>query len=676
MKIFEFPLAKVSIAFILGIVSYSFLNPTPKLAFGSLFASLLLLFLFHFGGKKHGSFKIAFGLVTFLSSFLIGISSVIIHKETFKSHHYLNQIKDAESNHYFHVQLNEKIKSTQKNTRYIATIQSIDGIKSIGKIILNIKSPNQVDSIKIGTELSLIGILYKNKGAFNPNQFDYGKYLKRQEIYAQVYASENQIEIIGETETIWSRFSNFRAKIIQNLKLSNFATEELNILIALLLGQQQDISPEILKDYQFAGAVHILSVSGLHVGFILVFITFLLKPLSNSKKSSYIKLIIIVLSLWAYGILAGLSPSVVRSVTMFSFVAVGTHLRRTVNVFHTLLVSMLLILLCKPSFLFDIGFQLSYLALFFILWLQPLLSKMWQPKNKIVSYFWDIMIVSFAAQIGAMPLSIYYFHQFPGLFFVTNLIILPLLGVIMVIGLLAIVVAGFNTVPFFIAEPLEFLIKIMNLTIHWVASFDDFVFKNISFNSEMLFISYLIIIFAILWIKKREFYLLIITLSGVALLQFTFIYNKYKTESTNELIVFNTKKQTIITERIKENVTVYSNDSILENIDNNLAIQSYLVGNFCKIDTKKNVENLLYFKNKKILILDSLGVYSNNLKPDIIIITNSPKINLDRVFQNWKPEQVVVDGSNDKSYARLWESTCRKEKIPFHNTNEKGFYKL
>ena len=550
MKILEFPLVKVSFAFILGIVSYSFFHPNPKLVFCSLFASLLLLFVFHFGSKKYNNFKIAFGLITLLSSFLIGISSVIIHKETFNASHYTNQIKDAESNHVFHVLLDEKIKSTQKNTRYVAAIQSIDGIKSIGKVILNIKNPNQVDSIKIGTELSVIGILYKNKGAFNLHQFDYGKYLERQEIYAQVYTNETQIAIIGKTETIWSQFSNFRAKIIQNLKLSNFNTEELNILIALLLGQQQDISPEILKDYQFAGAVHILSVSGLHVGFILVFITFLLKPLSNSKKSAYLKLVIIVTSLWTYGILAGLSPSVVRSVTMFSFVTVGTHLRRTVNVFHTLLVSMLLILLCKPSFLFDIGFQLSYLALFFIVWLQPLLSKIWQPKNKIVAYFWDIMTVSFAAQIGAMPLSMYYFHQFPGLFFVTNLIILPLLGVIMVIGLLAIVVAGFSTVPFFIAQPLEFLIKIMNLTIHWVASFDDFVFKNISFNSEMLFISYLIIIFAILWIKKGEFYLLIITLSSVALLQFAFIYNKYKTESTNELIVFNTKKQTIITERI------------------------------------------------------------------------------------------------------------------------------
>jgi competence protein ComEC len=431
-----------------------------------------------------------------------------------------------------------------------------------------------------------------------------------------------------------------------------------------------------LKDYQYAGAVHILSVSGLHVGFILMFITFLLKPMSNSKRNAILKLVIILVSLWTYGILAGLSASVVRSVTMFSFVAIGIHLKRTVNIFHTLVVSMLLILLWKPSFLFDVGFQLSYLALFFILWVQPLLSNIWQPKNRIIQYIWDIVTVSTAAQIGAMPLSIYYFHQFPGLFFITNIIVLPLLGVIMIIGLIAIIIACFGIVPFVIAKPLEFLIEFLNYIIHWVATFEDFIIKNISFNKEMLVASYLVIIFGVLWFKKNTFQRLFLTLLSIISLQCVFIYTKFKAENTDEFIVFNAKKHSIITERKKDLITVYSNDSILENIDNNLAIQSYLIGNFCKIEEKKNIGNLFYFKNKKILIIDSSSVYLEKTKPDILIVINSPKINLLRVFESWKPEQVVIDGSNYKSYARLWEATCRKEKIPFHNTNEKGFYKL
>ena len=676
MKILQFPLARISIAFILGIVSFPFLKPAPNYIFGGLLLCSLLLLFFHFMSRKKDDFKIIFGVSALLSSFLLGISTSVIHKETYKPLHYTNQLKDYETPHFIELVVNEKLKNTKKNTRYISTIISVDKQQSFGKIILNIKKPNQIDSIKIGAELNVIGILYKNRGSFNPNQFDYGKYLENQEIYAQVYANETQIKIIGKQKTIWSQFSNFRTKIIENLTLSNFKKEELNILIALLLGQQQDISPEILKDYQYAGAVHILSVSGLHVGFILMFITFLLKPLSNSKRNAILKLAVILISLWTYGILAGLSASVVRSVTMFSFVAIGIHLRRTVNIFHTLLVSMFLILLWKPSFLFDVGFQLSYLALFFILWLQPLLSNIWHPKNKIVQYIWDIVTVSTAAQIGAMPLSIYYFHQFPGLFFVTNIIVLPMLGIIMIVGLIAIIIASFGVVPFFIAKPLEFLIEFLNSIIHWVATFEDFIIKNISFNKEMLIASYLVIIFCVLWFKKKEFKTLFLTLISIVLLQCIFIYSKFKTENAHELIVFNATKHSIITERKNDLVTVFSNDSILETIDNNLAIQSYLVGNFCKIKATKNIGNLLYFKNKKILIIDSSSIFSEKIKPDILIITNSPKLNLKRLLSKWKPEQVVVDGSNYKSYSRLWEATCRKEKIPFHNTNEKGFYKL
>jgi competence protein ComEC len=676
MKILHFPLAKISLAFIIGIVSFQYYKPSPIWVFGSVLFCVFLLLVFHLLSRTKNNFKLIFGVLSLLTSLLLGVASSIIHKETYNSLHYINQIKDYENQHLIRLVINEKLKNTQKNTRYISTIRSVDKQQSFGKIILNIKKPNQIDSIKIGAELNVIGMLYKNKGSFNPNQFDYGKYLENQEIYAQVYANETQINIVGTQKTIWSQFSNFRTKIIENLALSNFKKEELNILIALLLGQQQDISPEILKDYQYAGAVHILSVSGLHVGFILMFITFLLKPMSNSKRNAILKLVIILVSLWTYGILAGLSASVVRSVTMFSFVAIGIHLKRTVNIFHTLVVSMLLILLWKPSFLFDVGFQLSYLALFFILWVQPLLSNIWQPKNRIIQYIWDIVTVSTAAQIGAMPLSIYYFHQFPGLFFITNIIVLPLLGVIMIIGLIAIIIACFGIVPFVIAKPLEFLIEFLNYIIHWVATFEDFIIKNISFNKEMLVASYLVIIFGVLWFKKNTFQRLFLTLLSIISLQCVFIYTKFKAENTDEFIVFNAKKHSIITERKKDLITVYSNDSILENIDNNLAIQSYLIGNFCKIEEKKNIGNLFYFKNKKILIIDSSSVYLEKTKPDILIVINSPKINLLRVFESWKPEQVVIDGSNYKSYARLWEATCRKEKIPFHNINEKGCYKL
>ncbi|MFN3967691.1 ComEC/Rec2 family competence protein [Flavobacterium sp.] len=675
MKILQFPLTGITFAFIFGIIVYQNYHPESIFVFGSILIGLVFMLALHFGCKRKPICKSFFGILTLGISFFIGLATSIFHNESLRQNHYLNQLAE-ETSHQITLQVNEKLKSSAKNSRYVANIQNVDHHKSFGKVILNIRQYNKIQDLPIGSQVNLFGTIYKNKNPFNPNQFDYGRYLENQQIYGQIYTDEKQM-VIGKTEsTLWSRFSNFRTEIIRNLSLSQFKKEELNIMIALLLGQQQDISPDVLRDYQLAGAVHILSVSGLHVGFILLFVTFLLKPLANTKKNTLIKLIIILLSLWSYGILAGLAPSVVRSVTMFSFVAVGNHLRRTVNVFHTLLVSMLLILLWKPSFLFDVGFQLSYLALFFILWLQPLLAEIWQPKYKVTQYIWDILTVSFAAQIGTLPLSIYYFHQFPGLFFVTNVIVLPLLGIIMIVGVIAIVVACFGKVPSVVTKPLEFLIELQNNMIQWIASYEDFVFRNISFTSAMLWISYFVIIAIIIWFKKPNFKRLVIALLSIITLQSLYISTKLETHNTEEFIVFNARKSSIITQRKNKSVTVYSNDSILASLENNTTIQAYLVGNFCQAKEKKRLQNLYYFNNKKILLIDSLAIYSPKIKPNILIITNSPKLNMERLLEVYKPQQVIADASNFKSYVRLWEVTCNKEKIPFHYTNEKGFYKI
>ena len=651
-------------------------SPNSLFVFCGLALSIIALFISSLYSQKNNFYKIIFGSLVFLTSILFGISTALINKENSNPYHYANQIIDYEKVHKLDLLLVEKLKSTSKNNRYVSLVKELDGGRSFGKVILNITKEDTIKNLTIGTHLIVTGIVFKNKNPLNPNLFDYGKYLENQEIYAQVYAKRNQIEIGNYEAGLWSGFSNFRESIISNLEHSAISKEELNVLNALILGQQQDISPEILKDYQYAGAVHVLSVSGLHVGFILLFITFLLKPIGNTRKGSLFKLIIVVLSLWSFAILAGLSPSIVRSVTMFSFLGIGIHLRRTVNIYHTLLVSMLLILLFKPSFLFDVGFQLSYLALFFILWLQPVLSEIWQPKNTVIKYFWNIITVSFAAQIGAMPLSIYYFHQFPGLFFVTNLLILPLLGIIMAVGIIAVLIATFNTVPEFIAKSIEFLIVLLNSIIHWVASFDSFLFKNISFSKEMLWSSYLVIILIILWIKKPNFKRLTIAFTSILLMQIILIVQKMETQNNEELIIFNCRKNTIITKRIGNAVTVYSNDSIQKSLSSNLLVQSYLVGNFCEAGEKKSLQNLMYFKHQKMLIIDSSCVYTKGIHPDVLVIINSPKLNIQRLLKTYKPKEIVVDGSNFKSYIRLWEATCRKEKIPFHNTNEKGFYKI
>jgi len=337
---------------------------------------------------------------------------------------------------------------------------------------------------------------------------------------------------------------------------------------------------------------------------------------------------------------------------------------------------MLLILLFEPSFLFDVGFQLSYVALFFILWLQPLLAQLWKPKNKIVHYFWEILTVSFAAQIGAFPLSIYYFHQFPGLFFVTNLVIIPFLSVIMALGVLVMVLAAFDYVPVFLAKSLEWSIYILNKIINSIASLEQFIIRDIPFNWKLLLTVYLLIIATIIWFKKPSFNRLALTLIAVIIFQISYFENHWTIQNQKEFVIFNSKKNSLIAERNGASVTLYSNDSLMKTASQNKTLSAYLMGNFSHLTQTKRLGNLIYYNKTKILILDSLGVYPKDIYPDIVVFTQSPKINLERFLQTTKPKMVVADASNFRTIQKLWKATCIKEKIPFHATGEKGFYRL
>nr|WP_315199707.1 ComEC/Rec2 family competence protein [uncultured Flavobacterium sp.] len=674
MKVLQFPLARITIAFIAGILFAYFLNPIPAIVFIFLTVTAIVFIGTYFSVKKKTKSQLLFGIATYFLAFSIGATTQTVHTDSNQRNNYIHYKNIFEKNHTFALTLREKLKTTAFNERYIAQLNSVDDKKTSGRILLNIRKDSLTHSFIIGNQLKINASLNKNTGQKNPNQFDYSKYLENKQIYAQLYTDPNEIQISTKiAKDIWFYTAQLRTRIIQNLEKSKFQNKELNVAVALIMGQQQDIDPEIIQDYQYAGAVHILSVSGLHIGFILLFVAFLLKPFPNTKRGAFVKLLITLISLSLFGILAGLAPSVVRSVTMFSFVAIGQYLRRSVNIYHTLLVSVLLILLFQPSFLFDVGFQLSYVALFFIVWLQPLFANLWKPKNKIINYFWDILTVSFAAQIGTLPLSIYYFHQFPGLFFVTNIIVIPFLSIIMGVGCLVMVFASFNWVPYYPAKILEISINYLDRIIGSIASLEQFIIRNIPLNTPLLISSYLVIIMMIFAFQKKKIKATFGVLAAIIILQLSSIATKWEIQNQTEFIVLNTTKKTQLIERNGTVATVYANDSILKN---NTIVTSYLTANFSTLKNQSKLKNLFYFKANKILLIDSSMVFPKNIHPDILLLTQSPKLNLDRLLQTIKPKIIIADASNYKSVQKKWEATCSKQKIPFHATAEKGFYKI
>ncbi|TDP03795.1 ComEC/Rec2 family competence protein [Flavobacterium sp. 245] len=677
MKVLDFPLIRITIWFIAGILFFYYTKTTLFIATIALISSTFIFLILYFLSNKNKTILPFFGLSTYCSAFFLGGIILLLHTDSLQKSNYIHCQKAFNVSSQITFTLHEKLKSNSYSDRYTALINRIDGKVYSGKIIVNIAKDSTNNSLIIGSRIKTKTTLQANKSNKNPNQFDYAKYLSDRQIYAQIYCSKSQIQINKNIQKdIWYYSDCLHQRIIRNLEKARFNTTEMNVALALILGQQQEISADIIQDYQYSGATHILSVSGLHVGFIMLLINFILKPIPNTRKGSFIKLISVLTALSFFAVISGLSPSVLRSVVMFSFLTIGNHLRRTGNIYNTLLVSMLLILLFEPYFLFDAGFQLSYIALFFIIWLQPLLKKLFTPKNKIAIYIWDALTVSFAAQIGAFPLCLYYFHQFPGLFFITNIAIIPVLAFVMIAGIIVMIYAVFDSPPFFLVKILEKSIYLLNEIIHGVASIKSFVILDISFNFYFLITFYLLIFTTIIWFKKPNFPKLAIALIAIIMVQISFIYTKKETETQQEMIVYNVKKKTLITIRSGKIITIFTNDKLLLKDSRNTVLKSYLVGNFGTIKSATKPENLMFYNGEKIFVMDSAGVYDKKIQPDILLLTQSPKINLDRLLNEMHPKAIIADASNSNSIQKIWKYTCLKKNIPFHATAEKGYYQL
>ena len=391
------------------------------------------------------------------------------------------------------------------------------------------------------------------------------------------------------------------------------------------------------------------------------------------KRGKLLKTVLLIFILWSFAFIAGLSASVTRAVTMFSIVTVAQNLKRPTNIYNTLAISMFVILLFKPLFLFDVGFQLSYLAVITIVTIDPYLYNLWRPKNRLLNVYWHTLTVTIAAQIGIIPLSLFYFHQFPGLFFISNLAIIPLLGGILGFGVVIILLAVFNILPQFIANIYGSIIGLMNDLVGWVSKQDTFIFKDISFNAIYLLGSYLLIFFGMFYLIKRKLNTLKLLLISVIIFQLALIYTKHKTPE-NEFIIFHKNRFSVLG-NTSENKMIYSHNFDSITALKNTIIRDYTVGNFID-DLKKDTLKSVYMLNKKtLLVVDSLGIYQvKSFTPHYVLLRQSPKINLNRLIDSIKPKYIIADGSNYKSYIKYWESVCLKRKLPFHQTNEKGAF--
>ncbi|SDS02075.1 ComEC/Rec2 family competence protein [Christiangramia echinicola] len=672
MKNFQFIFLRLAIYLIAGILlAFTVEITKAQILFTGILILVLYLFTFYRAQKTLFPDALA-GISTYSLIFFLGFSTAYFNKPENQPRHYLNQNIEETDSLFLHGRILEELKPSAYSKKFIVEARQIISQNSKnainGKILLNINHDSLITpEINPGSMILIPWKPEQINAALNPFQFSYQDYMSNLQVERQLKINIPELKRTGYESDIRSLAWNTREEIISTLRDLNFGKNELAVFQALILGQRRDVSDKLYKDYASAGAIHILAISGLHIGILLVLLNLLFKPIEKVRNGKIIKAFLIILLLWSFAFLTGLSASVVRAVCMFSFLAIGLQLKRKTSSLNSLFLSLFFLLLINPYYVFQVGFQLSYLAVFSIITFQPIIYRLFSSDFKFIDYFWKLTSVSIAAQIGVIPLSIYYFHQFPGLFLVTNLIVLPFLGLILISGITVILMASLKILPGFLEDAFSLLLRILNEFIGKIAEFDAFVISNIRLSLLQNLSLYVIVLSVLLLIRKLNFYRLSFLLISILIFQATTFYSKISIPE-NESIVFHKSRLSILAEKVGDELKIYS-----DSLNNANILKDYLRERQIENIAYQSLPHIINLSGKLSLVIDTAGNYRlNNFKPQLLILRNSPRINLDRLLTMYSPEQIIADGSNYSSYIKKWKNTALKQKIPFHHTGEKG----
>lgn len=436
----------------------------------------------------------------------------------------------------------EKPNSWKTVAKIKAVFQSDSVFETNETIIVYFGKNDSIKELQAGDVILFENYLQPIENKNNPYEFDYKKYLAQKRIYRQVYLnSDNWTKTQEKNLTLFCRAELMRERLLQIYRKQPLDENEFEILSALTLGYKRELDPETKRVFSASGASHVLAVSGLHVGIVFWVISIFFGFLKRHKTGRHIFAVIAVSILWFYAFLTGLSPSVMRASAMFSIFVIGENINRKSNIYNSLSASAFLILLFNPNNLFDIGFQLSYAAVFGIVYLQPKIEKTIEVKNKFLKFLWSLVTVSFAAQITTFPLTTYYFGQFPAYFLITNMFVIPAVMFLIPMGIIMLFVSKIN----FVSNLLSLLINLsIKLTYSLLLLIDHLpsAVIDIQINYFQLIFILGILISVFIFLKNQRIYYLKFALISILLLSLSNVFFNISRLNYSELIVYNTPK--------------------------------------------------------------------------------------------------------------------------------------
>ena len=493
----KYPLLIPLLGLVSGLIIQKFgsLSLSPSILLGAIAITVLIMILFcrSFSGPQNARY---FSAICFMAFLLLGVAN----------YSFFIRSTELPGKGYQLLQITSKPLERDNSYAVKAEILDTTSLRSNGKLVLYFQKNPDAKNLEPGNLILLR--LYSNddRSFINPGEFDYQEYLQTQGIKGSYYANKEQWKLIDSSAkySLVSKTSILKARLLESISAWSVSTETSALVNALVLGERKGLQTKLLDQYAGAGAMHVLALSGLHIGIFYFILNLLLRPVLKIRYGKLMVFSITLIILWGFALLTGLSSSVVRAVSMFSILALGNISQRRNNTYNSLITSAFALLLIWPGYIFQPGFQLSYAALLGIVSLFPLFRRLWDPKLKLFKSIRDILCVSLAAQIGTFPISIYYFHQFPLLFLLTNLVVIPLITLILYLSIVCIIIS-LSPMEFSLAfQILEFVCNVMSTSVGLIDSF-GFTLDNISISAFTVILLFGFILSLYLYFLKRNF---------------------------------------------------------------------------------------------------------------------------------------------------------------------------
>lgn len=579
----------------------------------------------------------------------------------------------------------DKPNSYKAQANVTAVMQGGKWQPATGEVLLYFYKGKTKPKLNYGNQLILHAVLEPIKNSGNPGAFDYKQYCLLHGISYQAFVYPGQYENIwiDNKNTLQGALYNTRDFTISSIQKTIPGEKEQGVAEALLIGYRDKLDPDLVQAYTNAGVIHIIAISGMHLGMIYLLLLAFFSRLPVNKANRFIEFAVVVLVLWLFTLLAGAAPSIVRAAVMFSIIALCKLMGRRTNTYNTLAASAFVLLVYNPFYLWDAGFMLSYAAVLSIVAFFKSIYNWFYIKNKLGNFIWKAMAVNISAQILTLPIVLFYFHQFPNMFLLANLVAVPLSEIILyaILGLIAVV--WIPVISHWVGIAVYYFIIALNSSIEWVGKLPLALLDNIYADTLQTLLFYALILAIAAWLLRKSSRAFITSLSFLTVLVGYTAVRYININHTQKLIVYNIPHQTGI-DIMQGRHYQFIGDSILQT-DNklnryNLKPSRILNGVYAAADSSLSYSPGYCFtvNHSKILLLDSAFKFNSNLPAktavDVVILAKNPKVSIFDVASNFTFKQLVFDGSNRMWKIRRWKKDCDSLHLRFHSVPEQGAF--